>query len=67
MQYDNPFPGMNPYLERRDIWPDFHDGLIVQLRDILGPLLPDNYCRITTVSPCTGVLRFKSHSVLPWA
>ena len=43
MQYDNPFPGMNPYLERRDIWPDFHDGLIVQLRDILGPLLPDNY------------------------
>ena len=28
MKYDNPFPGMNPYLERRHIWPDFHDGLI---------------------------------------
>ncbi len=43
MKYDNPFPGMNPYLESPDLWPDFHNGLIGQLRDVLGPQLPDNY------------------------
>lgn len=43
MKYDNPFPGMNPYLEYRHIWPDFHDSLIANLRDQLGPQLPDNY------------------------
>ena len=43
MKYDNPFPGMNPYLESSGLWPDFHNGLIGQLRDVLGPQLPDNY------------------------
>ena len=43
MNYDNPFPGMNPYLEHRDIWPDFHDDLAAQLRGVLGPQLPDRY------------------------
>ena len=43
MRYDNPFPGMNPYLERRDNWPDFHNDLVAQLRAHLGPQLPDYY------------------------
>lgn len=43
MNYDNPFPGMNPYLERRDIWPGFHNRLIAAMADDLGPQLPDNY------------------------
>ncbi len=43
MQYDNPFPGMNPYLERRDIWPDFHFSLIATMAGELGPRLPDAY------------------------
>ena len=43
MKYDNPFPGMNPYLERRHIWPDFHNDLIAQLRTALGPELPARY------------------------
>ena len=43
MKYDNPFPGMNPYLERRHIWPDFHNDLIAQLRTALGPELPTRY------------------------
>ena len=34
---------MNPYLEHRDIWPDFHDDLAAQLRGVLGPQLPDRY------------------------
>ena len=43
MKYDNPFPGMNPYLERSDLWPDFHNDLIAQLRTTIGPQLPGNY------------------------
>ena len=43
MQFDNPFPGMNPYLERSDLWPDFHNDLIAQLREELGPRLPVRY------------------------
>ncbi|QWK12050.1 MAG: DUF4058 family protein [Thermoflexus hugenholtzii] len=23
----SPFPGMDPYLERPDLWPDFHGNL----------------------------------------
>ena len=43
MRYDNPFPGMNPYLEGRGIWPGFHDRLIALLAETLGPQLPGNY------------------------
>ena len=43
MNYDNPFPGMNPYLEGRGIWPGFHNRLIALLAETLGPQLPDNY------------------------
>ena len=43
MKYDNPFPGMNPYLEHRHIWPDFHNDLIAQMRTALGPELPARY------------------------
>lgn len=34
----NPFPGMNPYLERE--WPDVHTQLIADIRNALGPMLP---------------------------
>src|SRR5262245_6550156 len=30
-----PFPGMDPYLERRNVWPDVHSSLIVATRDAL--------------------------------
>lgn len=43
MKYDNPFPGMNPYLERRHLWPGFHNRLIAILAEELGPKLPGNY------------------------
>ncbi len=35
----SPFPGMDPYLERPAIWPDFHDSLISAIRAALQPLL----------------------------
>ena len=39
----NPFPGMNPYLERPGLWPDVHTSIIVGLRDFLGPRLRPDY------------------------
>lgn len=38
-----PFPGMDPYLERPDLWPDVHNSLITALRDELSPLLRPRY------------------------
>ena len=39
----NPFPGMNPYLERPDIWPEVHNRIIVGLADALTPRLQPDY------------------------
>ncbi|MGB0389096.1 MAG: DUF4058 family protein [Ardenticatenaceae bacterium] len=38
-----PFPGMDPYLERSDLWPDVHNSLIAGLRDVLAPQLAPRY------------------------
>lgn len=37
------FPGMNPYLEAPDLWPEVHTWLIVQLARTLNPLLQPKY------------------------
>ena len=37
------FPGMDPYLELQASWPDFHNGLINEIRNQLGARLPDSY------------------------
>ena len=39
----SPFPGMDPYLENRAVWPDFHQSLITYSRDALQPLLRPRY------------------------
>src|SRR5688572_30710226 len=39
----SPFPGMDPYLEAPDIWPDFHDALVGAIRVDLNALLPPPY------------------------
>ena len=39
----SPFPGMDPYLEHPDLWPDVHDGLIASLRDALAPIVRPSY------------------------
>ena len=38
-----PFPGMDPYLERRGIWKQVHTDLIVSIRRFLTPLLRPRY------------------------
>jgi len=42
-----PFPAMDPYLERPEIWPDFHDSLIAYIREALQPLLRPRYAALT--------------------
>lgn len=55
-QMSTPFPGMDPYLEQRDLWPNVHSSLIVALRDDLAPRLRPRYYvaveeRTTRVGP----------------
>lgn len=38
-----PFPGMDPYLQTRSIWPDLHRSLIGAIRDGLAPEVGPNY------------------------
>lgn len=38
-----PFPGMDPYLEHPDLWPDVHHGLIEAVRSDLAPALRPRY------------------------
>ncbi|MBW3599957.1 MAG: DUF4058 family protein [Planctomycetes bacterium] len=42
-----PFPGMDPYLERPALWPDFHDSLITYIRETLQPILRPKYVALT--------------------
>lgn len=39
----SPFPGMDPYLETPDLWPDVHHELMHQIRAALNPRLRPNY------------------------
>ena len=43
----NPFPGMNPYLEHPRLWPDVHNSIITALRNYLARRLRPEY-RVTT-------------------
>lgn len=39
----NPFPGMNPYLETRTIWPGVHAAMIPYIQEALQPQLRPKY------------------------
>ncbi|MEO0985294.1 MAG: DUF4058 family protein [Cyanobacteria bacterium J06639_14] len=39
----SPFPGMDPYLENPEIWPEVHSRLIVAIADNLAPSLHPQY------------------------
>jgi Protein of unknown function (DUF4058) len=39
----SPFPGMDPFIEARGLWTDFHDSLIVEMRRTLNSQLPGRY------------------------
>src|SRR4051812_10568508 len=39
----SPFPGMNPYLEQDDVWHDFHEAFLPQLREQIAMRLAPHY------------------------
>jgi len=39
----SPFPGMDPFIESCELWEDFHDDLIMEIKQALAPLLPPGY------------------------
>jgi hypothetical protein len=39
----SPFPGMNPYLEQRDVWQDFHNDFLGHIREALVRQTNDAY------------------------
>jgi len=39
----SPFPGMDPYLETPDLWPDVHHALISAIQATLNPVLRPHY------------------------
>ncbi len=50
-----PFPGMDPYLEAPDIWPDFHDRLATTLSSALNIQLPGAYYARLQKRPELGI------------
>ena len=68
----SPFPGMDPYLEDPDIFPDIHDSFIAYLREMLNARLPAPYYASSNsrvwiepshrrIGPDVNVLRPKRH------
>ncbi|PDW02478.1 DUF4058 family protein [Candidatus Viridilinea mediisalina] len=45
---ETPFPGMDPYLEAPNLWPDVHHHLIVTIRDQLQAQLTPQYQAVIT-------------------
>ncbi len=43
----SPFPGMDPFLEDAEFFPDLHDSLIVHLKESIQAKLPGKYYAIT--------------------
>lgn len=39
----SPFPGIDPFLESHDLWPDFHARFISSLADAIADRLPEPY------------------------
>jgi hypothetical protein len=62
-----PFPGMDPYLEAPDIWPDFHDALAAAIRAQLNASLPTPYYARLQKRPELGVIleTGSTHRIIP--
>lgn len=52
----SPFPGMDPYLEAPDLFPDFHHRLATELSSVLNESLPRPYYAQLEMRPELGIL-----------
>lgn len=50
------FPGMDPYLEAPEIWPDLHDALAGEIRAELNQSLPGPYYARLEMRPEIGII-----------
>ena len=39
----SPFPGMDPYLERPEVWPEFHNNLAAEIQGYLNQRIRPRY------------------------
>ena len=51
----SPFPGMDPWLESHDIWPDFHDHFASRIAAALNRQLPPPYYAVLASRPEIGI------------
>jgi hypothetical protein len=58
---------MDPYLEARDIWPDFHDALAAAIRALLNRHLPGPYYARLQKRPELGIILESGtlHRIIP--
>src|SRR5262249_7183973 len=49
-------PGMDPYLEAPDIWPDFHEAFAGEIRAVLNQSLPAPYYARLEMRPEVGIV-----------
>ncbi|MDZ7360275.1 MAG: DUF4058 family protein [candidate division KSB1 bacterium] len=61
----NPFPGMDPWLERPSLWPDVHDNLIIRLQSALAPLLRPRYYVAVQQRTVIAVVPPDPHPIFP--
>ena len=52
----SPFPGMDPYLEAPDIWPDLQSALAAEIRNELNQTLPAPYYARLEKRPELGII-----------
>ncbi len=61
----SPFPGMDPYLEAPDIWPDFHDRIAEQISADLNGTLPKPYYARLVMRPEIGIVGDDAGRIVP--
>lgn len=60
----SPFPGMDPYLEAPEIWPDLHDALAGEIRKALNLSLPPPYYARLEMRPEVGIVDEESRRLV---
>lgn len=62
----SPFPGMDPYIEGREIWSDFHGDLAGEIRARLNGLIRPRYvARLTPYTTYETLEIERSHNIRP--
>jgi hypothetical protein len=58
----SPFPGMDPYIEQRDFWSDFHNDLAAEIRAALNQQIQPKYFARNTRYVTYDVLEIDSRA-----